>query len=105
MDKEWRQIPGYPGYVMNIHGIVVREKWACRIIQHQWRENGIHVHMVNDDGYRKLVPIAPILLELFGVEEKPKSRYRLTCGFKDKNRFNFSLDNLKWVCLGWDYHG
>jgi len=111
MISEFRPIPGYPGYSINIDGVIKR---AARMIEtsqgpriiaerricHQWNKCGIAVNLCAPDGIFKYRGVGPILLEVWGAEPKPDSDFPLYCAAKDSDKHNIKLSNLHWLSRG-----
>lgn len=109
---EFRPIPEYPCYSINVKGEIKRhaqnirtEHGIVRIyperkVCHQKHPSGMAVHLRSHNGIVKWVGIAPILLELFGPNPKPKNGGPWRCAHKDGDKWSLDLSNLEWMTFG-----
>lgn len=109
--SEWRSIPGYPGYSINIEGVIKRAARvigtkkgphiiAERKICHQRHKCGIAVNLCAPDGIFKWRGVGPILLQVWGDEPKPESDPPLYCASRNGDKYNIELSNLHWLSRG-----
>jgi len=108
---EWRPIPDFPGYSININGQIKRAARAIetsqgpriiaeRKICHQRHKCGIAVSLCAADGIFKWRGVGPILLDVWGNEPKPESDFPLYCAARDGDKHNIELSNLHWLSRG-----